>query len=148
MINKFLQLIVVSFVTAIIYYLLISFDMSQNETPIRFSILENFIYIPLMFVVMFIPYVFFYGLISFILKFFIEKIVGLKNVFFDIIFYVSVSIIVIPILPRMLKEAANNTAYQFFINPYYLIPFVGGIILIIFEVNSKKEIIPSQHQTH
>lgn len=137
--NKCLQLIVVSFVTAIIYCLLISFDTSQNETPIRFSMWENFIYIPLMFVVMFIPYVFFYGLITFILKFLIKKIVGLKSLFFDIIFYVVVSIIVIPVLPRMIKGAANKTAYDFFLNPYYLIPFVGAIILIIFEVNSKKE---------
>lgn len=114
MLNKFLQLIVVSFVTAIMYYLLISFDVSGNEAPIRFSMWENFIFFPLICVVMFVPYVFFYGLITFILKFSIEKIAGLRSVFFDIVFYVGVSFAVIPMLPHMIKGTANNTTYQFF----------------------------------
>lgn len=137
--NKFLQLIVVSFVTAIMYYLLISFDISGNEAPIQFSMWENFIFFPLMCVVMFVPYVFFYGSLTFVLKFFIEKIVSWKSVLFDIVFYVGVSIAIIPVLPHTIKETASNTAYQFFLNPYYLVPFIGGIILILFEINSKKE---------
>ena len=115
--NKFLQLIVVSFVTAIMYYLLISFDISGNEAPIQFSMWENFIFFPLMCVVMFVPYVFFYGSLTFVLKFFIEKIVSWKSVLFDIVFYVGVSIAIIPVLPHTIKETASNTAYQFFFKP-------------------------------
>lgn len=136
---RILQLLMVSFVTASLYVLLLSFDPNPTESPTHFSFWENIIWIPLTFTILFLPFVFSIGCVTFILKAIIQRILSVKHIIFDIIFYVSVSIIVIPILPNMITDASTTTGYQFFINPYYLLPFTGALILIFSDnINKKK----------
>ena len=135
---RFLQLLFISFVTASLFVVLLSFDPNSVESLIHLSFWENVIWTPLVFTIYFIPFVILIGCIALFVKTVVGKIINVQHIILNIIIYVSFSIIVIPILPDMIKNAATSTGYHFFINPYYLLPFTGVVILICFDYISKK----------
>ena len=135
---RFIQLLFISFVTASLFVVLLSFDPNSVESPIHLSFWENVIWTPLVFTIYFIPFVILIGCITLFVKTVVEKIINVQHIILNIIIYVSFSIIVIPILPDMIKNAATSTGYQFFINPYYLLPFSGAVLLIGFDYINKK----------
>lgn len=135
---RFIHLLIISFVTATLFAVLLSFDPNLVESQTHLSFWENVIWIPLVFTIYFIPFVIVIGCITLFVKSVIEKIINVQHIFLDIIVYVSFSTIVIPILPKMITNAATSTGYQFFINPYYLLPFTGAVILICFDWIDKK----------
>ncbi len=135
---RFVHLLSISFVTASLFVVLLSFEPNPSESPIHLSFWENIIWMPLVFTIRFLPFVIVIGCVTLFVKAVIEKRMNVKHIILDIIVYVSFSIIVIPILPDMITSAATSTGYQFFINPYYLLPFTGAIILICFDYVDKK----------
>lgn len=135
---RVLHLLIVSFVTASLYVVLLSFEPNPSESPVHLSFWENIIWLPLVFTIRFLPFVFIIGLATLFVKAVIKKLMKVKHIMLDIIVYVLVSIIVIPILPDVITRAATSTGYQFFINPYYLLPFTGAIILMCFDYSDKK----------
>ena len=135
---RFIQLLFISFVTASLFIVMLSFDPNLVESPIHFSFWEKVIMIPLVFTIYFIPFVIVIGCITLFVKAVIEKIINVQHIILNSIVYVSCSIIVIPILPDMITNAATSTGYQFFINPYYLLPFSGAVPLIGFDYINKK----------
>ena len=135
---RFIQLLFISFVTASLFIVMLSFDPNSVESPTRLTFWEKVIMVPLVFTLYFIPFVIVIGCITLFIKAAVEKILNVQHIMLDSIVYVSCSIIVIPILPDMITNAATSTGYQFFINPYYLLPFTGAVLLIGFDYFNKK----------
>ena len=135
---RFLQLLFISFVTASLFIIMLSFDPNSVESPTHFSFWERVISIPLVFTIYFIPFVIVNGCITLFVKAVVERIINVQHIILDSIIYVSCSIIVIPILPDMITNAATSTGYQFFINPYYFLPFTGALLLIGFDYINKR----------
>ncbi|WP_010096080.1 hypothetical protein [Ornithinibacillus scapharcae] len=136
--SKVLNLLITSFITALMYYLLIYFEPNQPKT-IQFSNYEIFIWFPFIITLFFITFIFVIGFVGSYLKNLFKRKLNNDSAFFDLVFFLFIAMIITPFLPDMIKESAVNTSYQLIINPYYTLPFVVAVILTIFENIKKKE---------
>jgi hypothetical protein len=108
--------------------LLISFETNQPKT-IHFSNIEIFIIHPIFYTLWILPFVLLVGLPATFVSASIKAKFRIKNKFINIAIYLIITCIVTPFLPAMINEIAATTSYKFWINPYYIIPVLGAIIL-------------------
>jgi|GEM_PF-5240840 len=135
-----IYLLLTSISMAIPFSILIQLEPNQPET-IKLTTFESLIVFPFYLTCLLFPYTFFVYLASYLFKLIINRFIKKMGFLFDILIFSTISIFPIFIFPIGIQIQIIKTEYNYLINPYLFIPFLGAITLSFLE--KKKYFIPS-----
>lgn len=112
--------------------ILIQLEPNQPET-IRLTAFESLIVVPFYLTCVLFPYTFLVHLASYLVKLIINRFIEKLRFLFDILIFSTISIFSIFFFPVNIQNLIINTEYNYSINPYLIIPFLGAITMTFLE---------------
>ncbi|ODG91543.1 hypothetical protein BED47_07780 [Gottfriedia luciferensis] len=135
-----IYLLLTSISMAIPFSILIQLEPNQPET-IKLTNFESLFVFPFYLTFVLFPYTFLVYLASYLVKLIINRFIEKMRFLFDILIFSTISIFSIFFLPINIQNLIFKTEYNYLINPYLIIPFLGAITISFLE--KKKYFIPS-----
>ncbi|KQL33560.1 hypothetical protein AN960_21050 [Bacillus sp. FJAT-25509] len=124
--------LITSISMAIPFSILIQLEPYQPET-IRLTPFESLIVVPFYFTCVLLPYTFLVNLTSYLVKLIINRFIKKMRFLFDILIFSTISIFSIFFFPIEFQNLFIKTEYNFLINPFLFIPFIGAITMTFLE---------------
>ncbi len=134
----FIYLLLTSISMAIPFSILIQLETNQPET-INLSVFDSIITIPFYLTCLLFPYTLLVKVASYFLKLIINKFVEMRSNLFDVVIFITLFILPILFLPRVLNIIVK-TEFNYLINPYLFIPFIGALTMTFLENKKYKNL--------
>lgn len=126
------NLLLTSISMAIPFSIIIQLEPNQPET-IRLTAFEILIVVSFYLTCLLFPYTFLVHLASYLVKLIINRFIKKIRFLFDILIFSTISIFFIFFFPIEFQNLIIKTEYNYFINPYLLIPLIGAITMTFLE---------------
>ncbi|MEH7515109.1 hypothetical protein V7146_20525 [Gottfriedia acidiceleris] len=125
-------LLLTSISMAIPFSILIQLEPNQPET-IKLTAFESLIVVPFYLTCVLFPYTFLVHFASYLVKLIINRYIEKMRFLFDVLIFGTISIFSIFFFPINIQNQIIKTEYNYFINPYLFIPFLGAITMTFLE---------------